>query len=293
MNSLLLLVNPVSGRGDNLLNAQKIKGILAGTWHIQQHISTHKGHFTDLLRGLDLSGVSAIGVVGGDGTMHEVLNGLLDNPRYETTPVVLFPCGTGNALNHDWACLDIETACRNLQAGRTRAIDIMQLSTPTQTLHAFNVVGWGLVSDINHLAEKMRFWGAWRYTLSALMGIFRNPHYEGKVWVDGRVFEGDFCFVLISNTIHTGKAMQMSPLAQVDDGLLDVIVVKHLPIWQLLRLFPLIFSGKHIKSDLLTYLQAQQISIEAPAQPLNIDGEMSAPCPVVVKILPQKFYMIG
>jgi diacylglycerol kinase (ATP) len=294
MKQLLLLVNPKSGTGDNLKTAQKIAKKIRLTWQTTQIDSTHKGFLTDFLIHYDFTKIphDCIGIIGGDGTMNEVLNGILANNTYADTPLLLFPCGTGNAFNHDINCLDIDTACDNLLRGRTQKIDLLQLTTPHQKHFAFNITGWGLVSDINQRSERMRWLGSLRYTITALIDIFINPRFKATVRVDGRVFEGDFCFVLVSNTVHTGKAMKMSPLAVLNDGLLDVIVVRHLPFWKLLQLFPLIFSGKHIDSTLLTYLHAKKISIEADSTPLNIDGEVMLSSPITIEVAPQQLAMV-
>jgi diacylglycerol kinase (ATP) len=295
MKKLLLLVNPKSGTNDNLKNAQKITQKICHAWAVTQVNSECKGFLGDFLTHYDFTANphDCIGIVGGDGTMHEVINGILANKTYNDTPFLLFPCGTGNALNHDIGCLNIETACENLLRGRTQKIDLLKLNTAQQQQHfAFNIVGWGLVSDINQRSERMRWLGGLRYTLTSLIDICLNPRFKATVTVDNQVFEGDFCFVLVSNTIHTGKAMKMSPLALLHDGLLDVTVVKHLPFWQLLQLFPLIFSGKHIESNLLTHITAKKISIEAAPTPLNIDGEVIFNSPINIEVMPQKLSII-
>ena len=76
------------------------------------------------------------------------------------------------------------------------------------------------------------------------------------------------------------------------DGLLDVLIVPHTSFWHLLRLFPMIFSGKHVHSKLLIYKKAAQLSVEAAPQMLNIDGEIKLYAPFEVKVLPKQLEMI-
>jgi sphingosine kinase len=288
---LLLLINPHSGTGQSLEAAAYIKSKLSERFEIEDVVSEYIGFFALFLKKLDLNNYQNIIVVGGDGTMHDVVNGLAE--KQNVPPILLFPCGSGNALNHDIDCLSWDKALSNLERGQTQKIDILQLNFPTKpTAYAFNIVGWGLVADINRQAESLRWLGTARYTVAAVIGILKNPTFSGIVKVDDIVFEGDFCFVLACNTKHTGKAMKMAPLADLSDGLMDILVVKRQPFYKLLQLFPQIFSGSHINSPLLTYLKVRSFSIETQPQDLNIDGEIKHQPPLSVSVLPQALTMI-
>lgn len=290
---LLLLVNPYSGSGKSLAACEYLKKQLTD-YTFSTIVSQYKGHFADFLSKEDLNQYEKIIVFGGDGTMHEVTNGIAEKGL--TPPMLLFPCGGGKALNHDINNLDWESSLQKFKANNTKQIDIFKLqfanSTDTQPLYGFNVIGWGLVSYINATAEKLRWVGGLRYSLAAIIHIFKNPSFEAKVVVDDEVFTGKFCFVLACNTQHTGKAMKIAPLAVLDDGLLDVLVIKHVPFYHLLRLFPLIFSGKHIHSPLVIYKKARKFSIDAEPLPLVLDGEVKGQTPLQAEVLPNRLNMI-
>ncbi len=289
---ILLLTNPHSGTGKSLEAAAYLKSKLSNKgFDLEQFMSQSVGFFAQFLKDFDLNNYQTIIVVGGDGTMHDVVNGLAERPN--VPPILLFPCGSGNAFNHDIDCLSWDKALTNLERGQTQKIDLFRLDFPTKpSVYAFNVIGWGLVSSINHQAEKLRWLGTARYTLSAVIQILKNPSSSGTVTVDGVVFEGDFCFVLACNTQHTGKAMKMAPLADLSDGLMDILVVKRQPFYKLLQLFPQIFSGSHINSTLLTYLKAKSFSVKADPQMLVVDGEIQCTAPFSATILPQQLTMI-
>jgi len=291
---ILLLVNPFSGTGKSLVAAQYLEKNLVDCTIITV-LSEYKGYFIDFLHKEDLTPYAMIVVLGGDGTMHEVTQALAE--RDNLPPIQLFPCGSGNAFNHDIGNLDWATALEKLKRGMIKRVDIFKMTFPLapikdKTLYGFNIVGWGLVSDINASAENMRWLGTARYTAAALIHIFRNPRFKGKVVVDDAVYEGDFCFVLACNTQHTGKAMKIAPLAALDDGLLDVLVIKHVPFFHLLRLFPLIFSGEHIHSKLVIYRKARSITIDCEPMHINIDGESKCQAPFSVEVLGGKLPMI-
>lgn len=292
--SILLLVNPVSGNGKNVGIAKKIfKKLTDENWLITSYISQKKGDLTQYIQTENLEQFSHIGIVGGDGTLHEVVNGTMLRQEKVNIPILLFPCGSGNSLNHDIGCFTVDEALERLKIGKTLKIDLIETIANNEKIWGFNIVGFGLVNEINILAEKMRWLGGMRYTLASVLGILKNPKYNAQIIIDSQQYEGPFCFVLISNTIHTGKAMKMSPLAQLSDGYLDVIVVKHLAIWQLFKLFPLIFSGGHIRSPLLQYIHAKSIKIY-PENPQigNIDGEVKGESPFEISIVPAALEII-
>lgn len=293
MKNILLLHNPHAGTKQSFPWVEWTKEALSAQgWQVATQISQYKGFFTEYLANESLQGVNMIGVLGGDGTMHEVLNGLMKRAVFPAIPLILFPAGTGNAFNHDIGCLTMTDSLNRLEQGQIKEVDIFQIKTPHETILGFNVLGFGLVSQINATSERLRWMGGLRYSIAALPHIFKNPSFRAHVEVDGQIWEGDFCFVLVSNTIHTGKSMKMSPQALLDDGLFDVMIVPHVPFWHLLRLFPLIFSGKHITSSLLTYIKAKQIKINAKAMPLIIDGETKGATPVEIQVLPRQLKII-
>ncbi|WP_337044473.1 diacylglycerol/lipid kinase family protein [Emticicia sp. 17c] len=287
---ILLLINPYSGSGKSLAASDYLRQHLQG-YEYTSVISQYKGHLSDFLQNTDLSLFEKIVVLGGDGTMHEITNAI--GTQINLPPVMLFPCGSGNAFNHDIDSLDWATSLQKLQEGSSKDIDIFRMFfSDTQPIYGFNVMGWGLVSAINQSAEKLRWLGTARYTIAALIHLFRNPVFKGNVQVDGELFTGNFSFVLACNTQHTGKSMKIAPLALLDDGLLDVLVIKHVRFYHLLRLFPLIFSGKHIHSSLVIYRKAKQIRIDANPSVLVVDGEIKCQTPLTIEVMANKLRMI-
>lgn len=291
---LLLLVNPYSGSGKSLAACEYLKKNVKD-YEFNTLISQNKGHFIDFLQKEDLTQYEKIIIFGGDGTMHEVTNGIAE--KIDTPPLLLFPCGGGKALNHDINNLTWESSLQKFYQNNTRQIDIFKVqfpnaSTTEKMLYGFNIIGWGLVSNINQTAEKLRWLGSLRYSIAAIIHIFKNTSFEGKVTLDDEVFTGKFSFVLACNTQHTGKAMKIAPLATLDDGLLDILVIKHVSFYHLLRLFPLIFSGKHIHSPLVIYKKAKKFSIDAEPMTLVIDGEVKGETPLVAEVLERGVKMI-
>lgn len=285
--NILFLINPKSGYGHAGEMAEKALVILQEqNFSVEIIRSSYKDHLMQLIPALDLEQYSAIAVFGGDGTMHEVINGLMHAQTQQPPPLILFPAGSGNAFNHDLECLSFDIAIKRLIEGNTRKLDLFEVKNNEGTIYSFNMLGWGLVTSINDLAEKLRFMGNSRYTLASLLKIIPNPHQPARICFDGEVNEGDYSFVLIMNTKNTGKGMKMAPHAELSDGLMDVLIVSKTSAFKLLQLFPKIYSGKHIHSPLLRYIQTKQLSFETgTSQQMNIDGEVKGAAPFEVRVI--------
>ena len=103
-----------------------------------------------------------------------------------------------------------------------------------------------------------------------------------------KLFNDNFIFVIGCNTIHTGKAMKMAPIAKLDDGKIDLLIVRKTSRVNLLKLFPKLFSGDHIKSPLVEYRQVENFSIYVEeSNDLTIDGEIIGTTPLNVQMVPR------
>ena len=91
-------------------------------------------------------------VLGGDGTMHDVVNALYANNRLDI-PVLLFPAGSGNAFNHDFDSLTYKKAADRLRQFRIMDIDLLEVKYNDQSCISFNMIGWGLVNSISQLVN--------------------------------------------------------------------------------------------------------------------------------------------
>lgn len=291
MNKALLVVNPHSGKKNAERDALQItQRLAADSVHCEVFISRDISALEQFIKNCDFSSYTFAGLVGGDGTMHAFINAVLKQQETVPLPLALFPCGTGNAFNLDIGCNSLEDTLSAISRGKTSFIDIAQVNFEHEVLWSFNILGCGLVADINQLAEKMRWLGASRYTIASLIKLISNPSAYLQIRSEHETLEGKFSFVLACNTRYTGKGMMMAPLAKLNDGKFDVIVVKHCSMFKLLRLFPKIFEGKHLGADVLQYIQTSQLSVTCHDRPghTNIDGEMKGTLPFSFRVHPDK-----
>ena len=290
-NKYLLIINPVSGKKKWRDHTQLISAFL-NAHHIAPNIfySEYQGHIKAYLAELKEPVFSNILIYGGDGTFNEAINGILSRLDNYNPTIGFLPGGSGNAVLHDLDNCTIKDALQTIINKKRKSIDVMQIEYHNHIEYSINILGWGMVADIALLSEKLRFLGSLRYTLVSLLYIFNLKSQYATIKIDGNQDTDYFLFITLTNTIYTGKGMMIAPKALMDDGLLDLIIIKNnIGRLALIKLFIQIFKGEHIHSKYVDYHHIKTFSIQSKNQePLNIDGEIKGSTPVKVTILENK-----
>ena len=202
-------------------------------------------------------------------------------------PIGIIPAGTGNSVAQHLQFGDPMEAARRIVAGRFQPLDVVRVAMQDCVIHCVNIVGWGAVSDINVTAEKMRFMGPMRYTVAALRHILTPTMRRATLVLDDRTMTDDFLFVLACNTKYTGAGMKLAPQAEIADGKIDVVVIRRVSRWQMLRLFMKIFDGSHVGLSCVEFHQVRSFSIQSDGKDrMNCDGEMKGNSPVTATLMP-------
>ena len=284
-----MIVNPAGGTKKGLDILDKVKPLFQeANAELTILYTDYAGHAKDLANELDYSGYDGLCAIGGDGTMFEMVNGMLKRHDQDTIPLGLITGGTGNAFMHDIDCLDPLEAASRILKGKVRQLDIAKVNAKNKLYYSFNIIGWGLVTDAGYLAEKLRWLGGMRYDVAAILEVLMGKRRIAQLLMDNEVIEDDFVFIIACNTIHTGKAMRIAPRARLDDGKIDLVIVRKSSKTKLLKLFPKLFSGEHIKSPLVEYRQVEKFSvIPKEDSSLNIDGELIGNTPIDVTMQPK------
>jgi len=288
MHKYYLIVNPHGGGGKGLEIKNRILPIFNDADAELTIIeTTHPRHAEELAQTLDLAGYTGFCPIGGDGTMHEVINGMLNREDKQKIPIGLITGGTGNSFMHDLDLLDPIDAAKTVVQGKIQPIDITDLQMGEDQLYIFNIIGWGLVTDAGIKAEYIRWMGQSRYTVTAALEVFIKKRRPAKLTINKQVINDDFLFVIACNTKHTGKGMKMAPKAELNDGLIDIIVVRDATRIALFNLLPKVFDGSHVDHPNLEYFQANEFSMESENNDLlNLDGEIGGSTPFTAKVIP-------
>lgn len=291
---MLLIVNPHSGkrRGKNL--AEQVRPLLsAESVQLDVRSTECAGHARTIAREFDATEYDCLGLAGGDGTIQEAVSGLLSRSDGVALPLALIPGGTGNDVARQLGISSLADAAERIVRGQTQAFDVGRISIRDQTDYSLTLVGWAGVADINCRAERLRRLGRSRYSLAALWQILFPRQRPATLLLDEQRSEDEFLLVVACNTQFGGAGMRLAPRAKVDDGRMDVVIVRRASRWQMFRLFCRVFDGSHVDMPCVEYHQVQSLSILADdGQPLDIDGEIRGTTPLSILVLPSavQFY---
>lgn len=294
-----MVFNPHASVGRAARLLPRVRSALERFAEVDALLTTGSGDAVRHVAETDLAGYDGLVAAGGDGTLFEVLNGLYRHAPERRVPLGLVPVGTGNAFARDLGLQpgDWEKGVGLIGAGQRRRVDVGRVEygwperpedgADPQSFHFLNIVGAGLPVDAMRAAEHLKLIGRSAYSLAAFWRAMVLRSYPLSIQLDGQRIEQDAMFVEISNTRYTGTSFLMAPAARLDDGLLDVTLVCRLPRLRLLRLFPTIYSGRHVEFEEVTTRQARTIRIEAPpGLVLAPDGELRGCTPATVTCLP-------
>jgi len=287
----LFIVNPVSGKRKGLSIVENVRPIFEeSNIELTILITQSHNHAFDIASTYDLEKYQAICTAGGDGTAHQVINGMLARKDGVELPIGLIPAGTGNSFLHDLQLTDPIDAANAIIKGNTCHCDLAEIKTENNIIYSFNVISWGVPVDVTTLAEKLRWSRGQRYNLAAIIEIFRNRQRWARIAMDDEVLEGYWGLVVASNTIHAGNGMKMAPTAQIDDGLIDLTIVGKMSRFKLLTTFIKLFSGTHLPDPDIAHHRVRSFQLDSNEKlPLNVDGEKVGYSPFSVKYCHEGF----
>ena len=285
---LLLIFNPHASLGRAAALMPDVLSALEVFAKVEVFCTRGRSDATRYLAETGLGDFDGIIAAGGDGTLFEVLNGLYRHEPGSRPALGLLPVGTGNAFSRDLGLQpgDWRKGIEIIRAGGKRAVDVGRVRQSDGDFHFLNIIGAGLPVDAMQTADRMKVFGRSAYTLSTLWHALRLRSYPLRFTVDGVVHEQESMFIEIANSRYTGTSFLIAPDAKMDDGLFDIILVRRMPRARLLRLFPSIYSGDHVKYPEVTVLQGRVITIESPGgMILAPDGELHGGTPATVSCL--------
>jgi diacylglycerol kinase (ATP) len=284
---MLVISNPRAGHGRGTRVLSQVEAYLADRNIVHQTaVSARPGHVTEIAAEAAGRGESPIVLVGGDGTLFEALNGMTRAGRF--IPVAQIPVGTGNSFIKDLGIESVEDGLRALTEGRKRAVDIGRVRSAAGEYHFVNLVGAGFVANVGSRANSFKLFGDLSYKIGVLLELVVLRAVPCRLVVDGKESVRDAVFVEVCNSRKTGGEMIMAPSAVVDDGLFDVVVARAMSRATLLKLFPLIFTGEHVKDPHIETFRCSRISVSfEPPQKVTPDGEILGRTPLDIEVVPR------
>ena len=294
MSETVFLVNPAAANGATGRRWPEFAHQAAGVGlEGDALISEHRGHLGALAREAAVGGARLLVVVGGDGALNEVANGIADIDDAPT--VALIPSGTGGDFVRTFAIPnDVAAAARIALEGETMTVDLGRVGYRAwdgsdATAVFANVASAGMSGAIAQRAnDTSKRLGAKASYLWATLAVFKGwSAVETELSVDGERRTGRMFDVVVANGRYFGGGMKMCPDAVADDGLLDVVTIGDVTKRDLMLTMPKIYRGTHLPHPKAEALRGRVVTVEtAEPVPVELDGEQPGTTPARFEILP-------
>ena len=286
-----LLVNPIAGGGKYRKSyraaVQRLREI---GFLCDVTVSRYAGQLTELASEFAARGHETVIACGGDGTINEVINGIAGTE----TALGILPMGTANdfAVNMGLS-KDINLACAIIKERSIKKIDLVKVNNDK----FFGGTGCiGFDAEVAAFASRRRKEKSNPFLLHVLGGILKFISYKPKtveLRFNGERFFGDIFLVAFGNIKSYAKGMLITPQASFDDALLDICVIKRMPKWKVLSIFPSVYKGAHVKHKNVTPYQAGAVYVQSVGpMELYADGDFMATTPFRLELLPKYLNVI-
>ena len=274
------IVNPAAGGGKSAkLAGPALARLRAKGLHIDVIASTGPGHAVQLAREAYSQGYRRFLAVGGDGTAHEILNGVFArNPAAERIALGFLPLGTGNSFLRDFTKHGAEASLDALFANRTRPVDLVRLTHASGEIYSFNILSVGFTADVGALTNRVfKPLGHLGYLFGVFVGLVQLKRRAFVLRCDDET-EWDTrrsLFLTFNNSKYTGGTMLIAPDADPCDGFIEFVRWGPIGRFGLLRMLPRLYSGTHLNHPLASRKSVKHVEFNIPV-PVDvlIDGEI-------------------
>ena len=304
----LLVVNPTSGGGATGRSFAAMKETIErALGPVDVKLTTHSGHAVDLAREGAVAGAPLVVAVGGDGTLHEVVNGLMQakagayGTKADATQLGIIAQGTGGDFRKS---LDIEHRLDKyleaLKSGRTRALDVGKFTGGGKTGSYFvNILSAGMGGLVDrYVADASRMLGGTAAYFGASVRALINAqlgNVKATVTNDGQTTTHAIrsFMIAICNGRYFGSGMKVAPMAEIDDGVLELVALGATSKLGFALNSRGIYTGSHIGQHGTVHLRGQKIVLDLANEDargvylLDVDGEPMGGLPLTVEVVPK------
>ena len=279
-----IIVNPIAGgkRGKKIKKALKKVTIRLNQRQVEYnvHQSAYRGHATILTKQLIENGATDIVIMGGDGSLHEVINGF---SNFDKVNLGLIPCGTGNDFANVLGLpLDPVKAIDLIIDGQAKYTDYMQLPT----VRGMNVVGMGIDVDVLVRYSQLKRKNKFGYTWCLIKTLLNFDYVNFTAEVDGVKKDYKAFIAAIANGNVYGGGIRICPPANPTDNNIDFLIVNEIPKHKILFKLIQLLSGKIMKFPETEHVKCKKVKITAQSPyVVNVDGELYPDIPFEVEVV--------
>jgi diacylglycerol kinase (ATP) len=288
----LAIVNPAAGGGRSAkLAATELARLREKGLPVDVIASTQPGHANELASEAYDQGYRKFLAVGGDGTAHEVINGIFARgSRVDRVELGFLPMGTGNSFLRDFTKNGPESSMDALLDVRKRRVDLLRLIHSKGRIYSFNLMSVGFTADVGALTNRaFKPFGHFGYLLGVLVRVaqLKRRGFKMRCDDDAEWDERPCLFLTFNNSKYTGGTMLIAPQADPSDGLIEYVRWGPIGRLGLIKMLPRLYDGTHIEHPLAARRAVKRVefSLDAPVD-VMIDGEIVTLDCKAIDILP-------
>lgn len=298
MKKALFIINPSSGRQNFLNMIESLVGKLIMRQlvsHIDIVYTKKQNDAKHAAMDIKEGQYDFVTAVGGDGTLNEVINGVILSGT--KTPIAVISAGTVNDFaNYLNLPQNIEDFCEMIQNFKCKSVDVGKVNSQ----YFVNVLAGGLLTDVGYKVPKelKAIMGKMAYYVECAKDLPKNLFNTVKLHFESEEYTKDVeaLVFIIANSRSVGGFKNMASLASVSDGLLDVIVLRKVEFPHITNLLIRILQGDHINHPSVDYFQTKSLKIEYLGENESItvdyDGECFGALPVQVEVVPEAIQIL-
>jgi diacylglycerol kinase (ATP) len=289
---VLIVYNPAAGQSPNLKNTlDRVANLWRDLgWQVQIAATTAPGDATSKAQIAAQSGYNAVVAAGGDGTVNEVMNGLVGTE----TALGVLPLGTVNIWAREMGLsMDMFKAAESIAKSELTKIDVGRAGSRYFLLMAG--IGFDAAVTATVRSEEKKLLGAIAYIKQAIQVAWNFRGVRLKLRIDGKRVRGKILMVVIGNSQLYGGVVKFTAHATIDDGLLDICVIKGQGMLSAPRRLISIFARHYNRDPLVQYYRGRQIEIRGQrgkALPVQVDGDYLGKTPMSFRVVPNSLWIM-
>ncbi|WP_294349013.1 diacylglycerol kinase family protein [uncultured Clostridium sp.] len=286
----LFIINPSAGKGKPLNYIEKIKKLFAGEEYYIE-LTKRKGHATEIVREYSVKEKYIIYAIGGDGTINEVVNGIIGT----TSLLVIIPAGSGNDfIRSIYPNYKNREFLKKYNEEEINYVDVVKINNT----HFINIASVGLDAEVVYNATRLKkskyIKGDLSYILSLIKTTFKRKTINIIVKIDKKeVWNGEILLICMANGKYYGGGVKIMPVAKINDEKIDVCIIKNISIFEIIKIVPSLIKSTHLKEKAITTYKGCEISIKSTELlRVNIDGEIVEEKELNAKIIPKAIKLL-
>jgi diacylglycerol kinase (ATP) len=281
MERFFAIVNPAAGGGRSAkLAGPELARLREGGLNVDVIASTGPGHAVQLAREAFDQGYRRFIAVGGDGTAHEIINGVFAaGAGQRRISLGFLPLGTGNSFLRDFTTEGAAASLEAILANRKRTVDVLRLTHAAGQTYSLNLLSVGFTADVGALTNRhFKPLGHLGYLLGVLVRVaqLHRRSFAFRCDDDKEWDERPCLFLTFNNSKYTGGTMLIAPDAEPGDGLIEFVRCGPVGRLDLIRTLPKLYNGTHIQHPKVERraIRRVEFNVGAPVD-VMIDGEIA------------------